>query len=352
MRGKSRVVKVLLPALCAVGLFVGLWWVQRRSAETFPLGQWVAYAWIDNQSLLVIRRDPYWSFYRLDRVTRRETPLPELTQRVRTYGKTFEMQVSPDGRWLLWEYDGLQVDKTGGRSQTHLVLAATLDGKQFVSSPIGSYHGIDASIANSFCWAGDSRHWLEFSCPRGKSCISEVKLHALDSSQTITASFPKPVDGVSMDGIFFCRGTRLFFAGEPTYFEFTTGDIANCTTLVELSALPNLAPIQRFGAPGQSEMAANTMTVSPDGRFFGRIEPFTVKETWMTRLQRYLHRTPTQKMHRLIVCDLDGRHSRTVGEPIASRAHSSEFFGALQWSPDGRYLSYTGDGVLTIVLNE
>ena len=149
-----------------------------------PYRLYTTYQWISGSELLLARRtDPKQiTFYRRSLATGEETPLETLSRQfnaVKTVPtaeaakqrRDYAAQLSPDGRWLMWEAS------TPNYTQ---VFCAALDGSQLVTTHLNY-----GAMWDHVRWLSDSRRWLAETSDAANSPSPTITVYGLDQTAAV-----------------------------------------------------------------------------------------------------------------------------------------------------------------------
>ena len=142
-----------------------------------------------------------------------ETPLTAFSQRyMSTFATSNPMQISPDGKWLLWE----GVDEN---TQTSAWCAATLDGKQ------NRFWPNQGRRFSKMVWMRDSRHWIGISSLTDYDKEAVIEQFDVATPSVITSTLTFPGD-VSLSGLWTTPANHIVIAslvggaGTNDFYEF------------------------------------------------------------------------------------------------------------------------------------
>lgn len=284
------------------------------------------YWWLSDHEVMTFR-DPDkqdWTLLRRDLKAGTEMPLNELTQRfTQSGGNPDSVQVSPDGKWMLWT--GLE----------NGVLVATLDGKRFWREK--SRH------ISEVRWHPDSRRWIEI--VEADEMYSYVILHSVEKPQKgvgkpIFPAIPAGEEMVDSRNMALTADEHLLVC----YWNETTGD---------------LNPIARIRAAGFNANPGNTNKIifqAPRPSLFGEIvfHPPVGRLVWVLECERpwsLLGILGLSVSTDFWISELKGGGSaRPVGSLLTKR------FGIrgagpynVRWTPDGKRLSFVYENALWTV---
>lgn len=346
----------------------------------------ITYFWLSPHELLVFTGANRRSLQaiRYDTRTGRQTPLPALTRELRTARLLRMLDVSPNGRWLLW------ADK-GARPPRPVVTA--IDGTQTFRWPQGWHN-------TSLAWLPDSSGWVRTAQTRSGPSIQTYRIGSRRADYVPIAGghigFPL---GITPQGyIITISGDDLTMmdSGEvfpppvwlPPHAMKSNSPYAASIRLPEFNPLeamplrlwgstPTKARITRYrlsalgtrmgAGPRRREFSVNlparlntttsarhaAAALSPDGTRIAWLlyseEVAPPLEQWTARMLSpvlILQRPPRYRLH-LYISNADGTGMRAVGHVDVPRGDRSR--SVLRWTPDGKRLSFVYNHALWTV---
>jgi uncharacterized protein len=275
--------------------------------------------WLSSSQLLILRSPNVWTnqFFCRDLRTGVETPLKRLTDLYR-HANGYGMEVSPDGRWLLWK---------NGQQEAHW---ARIDGSRHIS--------VRSDIGNRMHWTRDSRNWVEFEA-RGGFDFPSVRIFETGSRVPALVDTSKgspltredycypPVD--INEAAFTTKGTLLTSR--------TRGTVGGVTAdILEVDLKQGGRPVNQYAVHLPWTLALAEHAFSPDGRHVA----------WLL----------WQGSTLLVVTRMDGSDVRILGElpttPVDLADPDSRFVEEprrLSWTPDGMRLSFLHESSLYVI---
>jgi len=142
----------------------------------------VGQPWLSDHEVLHFRHSV---LYRYDATTKSDTPLTQLTHRVKTSPCfLYFLDASPDGQQVIW-----------GMSANNPLFVATVDGARR-----GQWDG-DGGMTQPF-WCADGKHWMQFHFGGSPQSLrwTKIQRHSLDApdaSETFT-SVPPGLNGLDV----------------------------------------------------------------------------------------------------------------------------------------------------------
>lgn len=296
-----------------------------------------------------------------------EMPIPGLTQQLRAARLPRALDVSPDGKWLLWVDLGARPPRP---------VATTTDGLQTFRWPQGFHN-------TSLAWLPDSRGWLRTT---HLGFNPSIQTYRLGSQQADYA----PIKGGG--GGWLLGATpqgRLLTIGGTSVSVMDTGEPAHQPSQIvgrpfkspsdafrPLQAMPFVigggATIteHRLAGPARPQAAAThvkhakaqfplkiaaggdaSLALSPDGTRLGWLvytgRAASLPEQWAARYFPGLFPPASSWSLNLYVSERDGTQMREVGYAAVPRHDRSR--GVLRWTPDGTRLSFVYGGALWTV---
>ncbi len=166
-----------------LGVSAWIWWPQERLL--LPQATWVTstaivsdhamqvrdgYLWISGHEVLFFRG--YWTpgdlrLFERDLATGEDRLLKPLSTLFNhSFVRHIQQRISPDGKWLLWQGERLDLQ------------VATLDGSHYLRWPTAGGYDVDEVL-----WTRDSRHLIEF--VRAQTGVPTAVLYSLDRPRTV-----------------------------------------------------------------------------------------------------------------------------------------------------------------------
>jgi hypothetical protein len=115
----------------------------------------LAVGWLSDDVLLVRRRSgKQWrEFERCEVTTGKMVPLVRLNAQIdRLHPSPFEVKLSPNRRWLLWDEE---------KEDQYSAVIAAVDGSRTYRIPIGSHPATCGPFRNDILWGTEDNTWLE-----------------------------------------------------------------------------------------------------------------------------------------------------------------------------------------------
>lgn len=327
-----------------------------------PAGYFYHYKWLSGHELLLMRdplpQDPdpkgTWTVFRFDLNTGRETVLESLTKHYnKTMGHTLWIEgqpaplLSPDRKRLLW---------WGRDDRMH---AANLDGtapRTWTLKGVPDYPTV--------LWLGDSRHWCAVWGHQHRIGARVFDFDHTDRAETFTTRIDS-LDAGELEYRTCNVGSLHFMADTQNSAESKTHQF------LDIDFTNKANPVKQFTVPRPASSFEERRRVSPDGTriawtFYGEQEDPLLsmlhKVDPSVKLQSHLYTS-------LWVSCLDGKEMHEIGriqddigpdgKQIAG-LEPYEFYSGdpypindklieLNWTPDGKQLSFVCDGIFYTV---
>lgn len=254
--------------------------------------------------LLRISEDYTPTFVRHDLRTGVDQPLLALN-RLYKHAIGYGLEVSPDGKWLLWK---------NGQEETHW---ATLDGR--------SHFHVQGSIMDKILWMADSRHWVELtneSYP-SRAAIYPIKTPGASGVDEISlGSAPAEANCgmITLDNALITTSGHLLVK--------RMGGEAGITEIVELDLTHNGTPGRSFKVRLPADVDVGDLAFSLDGEH----------AAWLLRRESRMwlcvSRLNGSQMH------LIGAMTITPKDPANPDDVLNDPPSSLHWMPDGKRLTF------------
>jgi hypothetical protein len=266
-------------------------------------------------------------FFRYDLRTHTRTKLKRLTRLVRCLYHS-QMEVSPDGKWLLWH---------GGNADVYTLDAATLDGKQHLRWPGGYW------TQHILTWTADSRHWIEFHPTSSDASpgdpLTAAVIHNVTAphQKKVLAALPGSLDEKCFADI--SVHDHIVFIDDPE------SDAAQqVVRVVEAHLASRIAPLREHTILPPSYLRHPTIEqccLSPQG---DKIALVLTSDTYLLSHDVY------QRAYGIWVCNLDGSDMQEIGYWL-QEANPNDILDldGLSWLPSSKRLSFVYDDTLWTV---
>lgn len=299
------------------------------------LGNWLPLAWI--RALLTVH-----TAHRYTISTGVETPLEEFNRlhtthlpsrttimpygRVETpvqpvYHDPPQLQVSPDGRWALWER------RFGHRR------VASLDGRRTVDWPYGYEDG-------GARWLPDSSRWLGIIAMSKGGIVDSLRLHRWsDPAEKEMITLSERVDGTVV-GITSRYSLLMYHPTGPVWFTLRAKARDSLhESFSEIYFGAQKAEVRRFAIKMPQQVVVLEVRLSPNGN----------RLAWLTQTIFTDDEPHSGQEFCIWVSDLDGADFRDIGWVNAQVFPSEDIEGGtvyaaprgICWSPDSTHISFT-----------
>jgi hypothetical protein len=349
-----RLIASFVLALSLVAIAVLFWVLHRHassdlregatriaSTQDWPMGMEEAFLrqagflWLDGHTVFHFTGDTVHGYQAVgrDMRTQRETPLPPLT--VTQTGLI--IKPSPDGRWVFW------VENPRAQS---VPVATAVDGSATVRWPRHWYN-------DDLAWTPDSKGWVWGTyVPTGRVSASGKKVSAFGFEafrvdrpgvRQIPLATPS-----GMPWILGCTATDRVLVNDGAGYDVRDLHMTGGLPLVEYALGAVATPVRTFSVPVPGPPDAQDMRVrlSPQGdRLLWCFQVYHVPP--LAGLGRLLHVRPLFEATGSLdvwVSQVDGSRPRHIGAlNIGSAGYLAE---PVEWTPDGRCISFDYDSVL------
>lgn len=341
-RNLKRIALVLVVVVGMTACLYALWPHERlllEHARRVDQGAWFAkcwdYQWLSSHELLLIypTTNTSYRFVRHDLLTEQRSELKPFEEIPNPLQE--DIQVSPDGKWLLWtvhEYD--VVTHEAG----HELAVSSKEGVVRFSEEQ------DNSLL-AVCWLADSQHWLEFHASKtsGGKCTHIVR-RCMDAPNEVqplampTSPFEvKKVTALPHDHILV---QDTIFFGECV---LTVKDIG-----LDAKGQSTVLATRRL------QVSSLSSPVAPQGDRLAVFERVSRQPSpmmrWFYRLLRQDGKTQAKDYWTLSVSRLNGSEHREIGSiEIKGTLFARDSLPCLVWLPDGKSVSFSYDKHLYVI---
>jgi hypothetical protein len=336
----KRLVACIAAAFVLAGLALSFWphepSILARPVHVLDVRSWalngesqLGYYWLSDHELLFFRgsQQKGWHLFRYDLETRVETPLTQVSRllnRSPAYSPQ-HMQVSPDGKWLLWP----DIPAT--------VIVAKLDGSVWFRQ----------RATGNILWLGDGRHWMDIRFknwyPYHTFVNTKAVIHSIDQpafQREVSLNLNKYLGSqffIDLSTLASTKQNRLRVVG---------GEDHKSYVILEQSLdLPDTPP---------RRIKSNYSGLfSPSGDRIALVGGETQRYALDDLLQRVwpsYHHPARPVMVSVSVSRLDDSRPRRLGSFQATSPARTESWAYLpRWLPDGKHLSLVNGSALYVI---
>ncbi len=272
------------------------------------------YCWATKDKLLILRdkaRKGNANFTQIclrDVVTKKEIYLEKISKwfNKSAAGLTDVIEMSSDGKWLLWVND---VAENGYKYGTY---GCKLDGtKRFQLF----------QFQESIAWIPDSSKWLAIDT-RKKSHMAIVQVRGLDGKVQSSIRFKSSlIDSDGLDSVMLTKQNNELY-----WLFLTDSNETNKVKIIKWKLGKRSAPVQTISIPfpSDTEVDPGFPQLSPDGK----------QIAWVA------DRRNNAYAKSIWISDLDGSMAREIGQLTTSLDETATFALGVRWVPDGKHLSF------------